>query len=392
MAPLLSHKELLFESFISKNVLNESYHYEGKVSFIELLLEAPIDKSTVDKMLSSGKRSSIYYQGDDNISKGWHTVEPVKSVKSGGIEYLSAYDVPKGDEKNSKLVNFDQKKIVNWNVLSSKSADLAKAYKAKNKISNYFSTSGISSKVSDFKDKMKQKLKDIGVKAGNKLKKAAVATAIAGSVLMPFQSSIKQYLRKQAPHVAQLYSTKSLTQNDYRDSELKMMGMLISNAIKDGQTYGQKGKYKSDESKGAVTYNQYRSDVRKDLYAGDMMNPKEIFNQVTKDPEVLVALTLGKFAYQKNDDSSYTVTDTYDFSKWKDINTTKEDLKGLSYPEAISKIRKDSGTNLYGAIRHMAYLENPDDVPGVEGKKVKITIPAKYVTDYDLDSFGPGTD
>jgi hypothetical protein len=40
----------------------------------------------------------------------------------------------------------------------------------------------------------------------------------------------------------------------------------------------------------------------------------------------------------------------------------------------------------------MAYLEAPDDVPGAIAKKVKVTIPAKYVTDYELPTADDGTD
>ena len=214
MHTALSQKEVLFESFISNNLLNESFYYEGKISFIELLLEAPIDTPTVNKMISSGKRSSIYYQGDDKIQKGWHTIEPIKLANNKGVTYLQAYDIPKGSDKEGNLVLFDQKKIVNWNVLGSKSADLAKAYKTKNKISNYFNTSGISDKFSNFKNKMKDKLKSVGVKAGNTLKKGIVGAAIAGSVLMPFKDSIKQYMRQQAPHVAKLFYTRDLKTND----------------------------------------------------------------------------------------------------------------------------------------------------------------------------------
>jgi hypothetical protein len=202
---------------------------------------------------------------------------------------------------------------------------------------------------------------------------------------MPFKSNIKQYLRQQAPHIAQLYSTKDLKAKDFRTEDLKMMGMLINNAIKDG-------KNKSTADSGVVTYNQYRSDIRSDVMSGNMMSANQLSNQLMQDPEVLVALTLGQFTYEKNDDGSYTITDKYDFSKWKTIDTKKEEVKDLSYPAALSKIMKDNNVGIYPAIRHMAYLESPDDVPGAIAKNVTVNIPSSYVTTYELPSSDYNTD
>jgi hypothetical protein len=225
-----------------------------------------------------------------------------------------------------------------------------------------------------------ERLNKMGVDVKNLLKKsgkkAALITVGGATLLLPFKNNIQQYLRQQAPHVAQLVNTRDITQDDFRSNEVKMMGMLINNAIKDGQS----------PEKGVVTYKQYRSSIAKDVASGDMMSVKNIMNQLKQDPEVLVAMTLGQFSYQKNDDGSYTVTDKYDFSKWKTIDTKKDDVKDLSYPAAIAKIMKDNNVNIYPAIRHMAYLESPDDVPGTITKKAVVNVPAKYVTTYDLSA------
>ena len=375
---MVSYKQHLFISIIDNIPINENYN-SNSINLLDLLLEAPIDDKTVSKMIADKKRVSVYYQGDNKSKKGWYSVEPIRVDKKNGSSYLLAYSIPKDGGKPS-LQYFSQPKIVNWNVLGNKDVTLSKDYEKK--LFKFFRDPKVPK---EQKLSYAERLKKVGVKVGDFLKKAAVTTAIAGTVLMPFKDNIKQYLRQQAPHIAQLYSTRDLSSKDFRSEDLKMMGMLINNAIKDGEN-------KSNADSGVVTYNQYRTDVASDVAKGEMMSAKQISNQLMQDPEVLVALTLGQFSYQKNDDGSYTVTDKYDFSKWKTIDTKKEDVKDLSYPAALRKIMSDNNVGIYPAIRHMAYLEAPDDVPGAIAKKVKVTIPAKYVTDYELPTADDGTD
>jgi hypothetical protein len=375
---MVSYKQHLFISIIDNISINENYN-SNSINLLDLLLEAPIDDKTVNKMIADKKRVSVYYQGDSKSKKGWYSVEPIRVDKKNGSSYLLAYSIPKDGGKPS-LQYFSQPKIVNWNILGKKDVTLSKDYEKK--LFKFFRDPKVPK---EQKLSYAERLKKVGVKIGDFLKKAAVTTAIAGTVLMPFKDNIKQYLRQQAPHIAQLYSTRDLSSKDFRSEDLKMMGMLINNAIKDGEN-------KSNADSGVVTYNQYRTDVASDVAKGEMMSAKQISNQLMQDPEVLVALTLGQFSYQKNDDGSYTVTDKYDFSKWKTIDTKKEDVKDLSYPAALRKIMSDNNVGIYPAIRHMAYLEAPDDVPGAIAKKVKVTIPAKYVTDYELPTADDGTD
>ena len=155
-----------------------------------------------------------------------------------------------------------------------------------------------------------------------------------------------------------------------------MVGQLLSRHIAKG----------GSPEKGGIEYDVYSEDLRDDLLSGDMLNARSSLQQISQDPETLIGLTLGRFSYEKNDDGSYTVTDDYDFSKWKSIKTTKEDVKDLPYPLALGKIMKDNNQSLYGAIRHMAYLETPDDVPGVAPKKIKLIIPKRFVTTYTVSN------
>lgn len=370
---MLTYKEHIFLSIIDNINLQESYN-QGDTSFLHMLLEAPIDDKTVEKMIADKKRVSVYYQGDEKSKKGWYSVEPIRVDSKNGKNFLLTYIIPK-DGGKPVLQYLNQSKIVNWNVLGKKDATLSKEYEKK--VLKFLSDPKVPT---DNKKTLLDKLKATGVKVKDFLKKAAVTTAVAGTLLMPFKDNIKQYLRQQAPHVAQLFYTRDLGTKDFRQEDLKMIGSLINNAIRDGEN-------KSNADSGVVTYNQYRPDIKADVMSGNMMSVKQLGNQIKQDPEVLVALTLGQFSYKKNDDGSYTIKDKYDFSKWKTINTNKKDIEGLSYPQALKKIMDDNSVGIYPAIRHMAYLESPDDVPGADVKRVTLNIPASYITNYEIPDY-----
>jgi len=364
----MTYKHHIFLSMVEAFVLNESQD-PNRISFLDLLLEAPIDDATVSKMIASKKQVSVYYQGDGELDKGWYGFQPINVKKKGNLNNILGYIVPK-DGSNPTLKYLIQDRIVNWNVLGKKDADLSKEYEKK--LFKFFRNPKLPKET---KKAYIDKLKKVGIDVGNFLKKSAATVALSGALLMPFKDTVGEFLRQKAPHVVQVFSTKDLRSTDFSDSQKEVLGKLIANAIKDGQK----------SNKGSVTYNQYRKDIKADVMKGNMMSKEQIWNQLKQDPEVLMALTLGQFSYKKTDSGNYLVTDTYDFSKWKSISTTKEDIKNLPYPLAIAKIIKDNeGANLYTAIRHMAYLENPDDKPGAESKKVSVIIPAKYVDTYNV--------
>ena len=53
---MVTYKQHLFVSLIEEFTLNESFSYPGKVNFLELLLEAPMDDATAEKIVSNKKR------------------------------------------------------------------------------------------------------------------------------------------------------------------------------------------------------------------------------------------------------------------------------------------------------------------------------------------------
>ena len=367
---MISYKQQLFISLIDDITLNESYSYDGKVSLLELLLEVAMDDAMAKKLIDTKKRNSIYYQGDEKIKKGWHAIEPIRvATKADGAKYLYGYDVPK-DGGNPELQYFKLDKIVNWNILGNKNADLAKEYNAK--IQKFFDNPKIPV---ERKQKYKEKLQKLGVKVKNFFKKAAVGTAIVGSLLMPFKSDIKTFLRKQYPNVAELYKTRSLTTRDFKDSQIKAVGNVIHNAIQ--RTH--------KEKKGSTEYVDYPEEVSKFVMHKEYDKLDYVMKQIGSDPYLMVGTTLGRFTYILQKDGSYLVTDTYDFSKSPTIKTTKEDLKDLTYPLALNKIMKDNNVGMYRAIRHMAYLENPDSAPDSKKAHIAIIVPGSYVTGAEDD-------
>lgn len=100
-------------------------------SLLNLILEAPLDDATAKKMLDSGKQVSVYYQGDDNNPKGWKKIEPVRIEGSGDDKVMVAYEIPKETSKKPVLKKFNQKKIVNWNILGTTAATTAEKEKQK---------------------------------------------------------------------------------------------------------------------------------------------------------------------------------------------------------------------------------------------------------------------
>jgi hypothetical protein len=91
-----------------------------------------MDDATAQKMLSSGKQVSIYYQGDNDSKKGWRKIEPVRIEGEGDDKVMVAYEV-EGLGKKPVLKKYVQKKITNWNVLSTTPATIAAKEKEKEK-------------------------------------------------------------------------------------------------------------------------------------------------------------------------------------------------------------------------------------------------------------------
>jgi hypothetical protein len=173
---MISYKQHLFISIIDNISINENYN-SNSINLLDLLLEAPIDDKTIDKMIADKKRVSVYYQGDTKSKKGWYSIEPIRVDNKNGSNYLLAYSIPK-DGGEPSLQYFSQPKIVNWNVLGNKAVTLSKDYEKK--LFKFFRDPKVPK---EQKLSYADRLKKVGVNVGNFLKKAAVGAAIVGSTL-----------------------------------------------------------------------------------------------------------------------------------------------------------------------------------------------------------------
>jgi predicted DNA-binding transcriptional regulator YafY len=91
-----------------------------------------MDDATAQKMLASGNQVSVYYQGDNDSKKGWKKIEPIRIEGEGDDKVMVAYEI-EGLGKKPVLKKYVQKKITNWNVLSTTPATIAAKEKEKEK-------------------------------------------------------------------------------------------------------------------------------------------------------------------------------------------------------------------------------------------------------------------
>ena len=362
---MVTYKQHLFVSLIEEFTLNESFNYPEKVNFLELLLEAPMDDATAEKIVSNKKRVSIYYQGDEKTKKGWYPIDPVRIDDKNKSKFLLAYIVPKDGSKPT-LNYFIQRKIVNWNVLGKKDADTSDNYDKR--IMKFLTDPKVPrEKKIEFKDKLAK----VGVNVKKYLRNAAVAAALAGSMFTAKTGELpsSNAARKYAPQVVQLFNAKDLKNDDFTQGQLKTIGSIISTAIKN----------RPDSS--YVKYSDYPSDIAYMVQHGEQLKLKNIDKIITSNDTAAIASTLGRFNWERDKDGNFVIRDRYDFSKFKSIKTTQKDIKDLPAAAAIAKIYKDNDVTLLVAMRHYGYLNNPEG----SGSVSDIVIPKEYVTNADLN-------
>jgi hypothetical protein len=363
---MVTYKQHLFVSLIEEFTLNESFSYPGKVNFLELLLEAPMDDATAEKIVSNKKRVSIYYQGDEKTKKGWYPIDPVRIDDKNKSKFLLAYIVPKDGSKPT-LNYFIQRKIVNWNVLGKKDADTSDNYDKR--IMKFFTDPKVpKEKKIEFKDKLAK----VGVNVKKYLRNAAVAAALAGSMFTAKTGELpsSNAARKYAPQVVQLFNAKVLKNDDFTQSQLKTIGSIISTAIKNNP----------DSSK--ALYKDYPEGIAYMVQNGQQLSPKNIDKILTSNDTAAIASTLGQFNWTRNSNGDFVINDPYDFSRFKSIKTNEKDVEGLPAAAAIAKIYNNNDVSLLVAIRHYGSLKFPEkgDVPVSD-----IVIPKEYVYNADLN-------
>ena len=165
---------------------------------------------------------------------------------------------------------------------------------------------------------------------------------------------IMGWLRKKLPFLAQLIDAKNLTNSDFTDDHIDVIKNVVKNAkdrIKNfryGQTYG-------------TIYEDY------DNFVAEILDKKgqswtDIVRLYFHDSDKFdVSTTLGRFSFNIKENGKISVYDEYDFTKQYEITREDLDWENTNTLEKILNIMElgNGEIGIYGAIRHLAYLNNP---------------------------------
>lgn len=173
----------------------------------------------------------------------------------------------------------------------------------------------------------------------------------------------KGWLRRTFPNVAELFFSRDLSTDDFSDSQKLEMVKAVKNAVK-----------RTGKKRGGIEYVDYGDNVVNDWFGHGGIKTKDmIINTLLAKPKFMVATTLGRFSYNI-ENGKLKITDVYDFKKIPDAKTKAKDLEGLAWPQKVDKIMRDNNVNPYVAIRHLGYLEHPEESPSSK-PKINIEIP-----------------
>jgi peptidoglycan hydrolase-like protein with peptidoglycan-binding domain len=189
-----------------------------------------------------------------------------------------------------------------------------------------------------------------------------------------FSGGLKGFLRKKFPNIAQILFTRPLTQDDFTESQKKVVYNVINNAIH---------KRGTDRNFGGVEYIDYSPKIDQQLNKNGGASFVEMALGSALSDDFRVATTLGRFAYELQPDGSYKVTDEYDFSKWKNFTVSSKELEGMEYTDKIAYIMSKTDLGVYGAIRHLGWLEHPDSAPKATKTKITMKIDTGYYASLD---------
>jgi hypothetical protein len=180
-----------------------------------------------------------------------------------------------------------------------------------------------------------------------------------------FSGGVMGFLRKSFPNVAEIFSTKPLTGKDFTESQKGVVFNVIQNAI------SQRGQ---NRKQGCTEYIDYSPDIDQKLNKNGGATTAEMLLGSGFSDEFRVATLLGRFCYSLQPNGSYLVNDDYDFHKWSSFTVKPSEVKGMSYPQKIGYIMDKTGLSPYGAIRHIGYLEHPDNAPAATKTKITLNI------------------
>ena len=340
--------------------INEAFSSPERVSFLDLLLEAPLDDATAKKMISDKKRVSVYYQGDPLSKKGWYSIEAVKIKEQGGKNYLLAYDVPKEGGK-PELKYFIQDKIVNWNVLGKKDAESAKKYDEK--IFKFF----VDPKVPDAqKSKFKQKLSGLGI--GSKIKKLLIHATLIGSIVgsMAVTKTSEENVHHRAFRDFMTLRKSDFTQKDLKQDERDALKIMVQKALSNPKKYTTKD--------GSTSFYDVANDLNKESNQKDKLNfgDKKTFGLDQKNIKSIytkLSLLIGNGRISQTEDG-YKVTDIYDFNQYYE---RPQDYKLSNFPNKAKEIVNYLGDGNY--LKGLEEVGNIVQSTGYKGFELDINLP-----------------
>jgi peptidoglycan hydrolase-like protein with peptidoglycan-binding domain len=187
------------------------------------------------------------------------------------------------------------------------------------------------------------------------------------------KSGIVGFFRKMFPNAAEIFSTKPLTSEDITEPQKQVMFDVIQNAIKRGQ----------NRRKGCTVYADYGPDIEQELTKKGGATTQEMILGTGVSNKFRIATLFGRFCYELQPNGSYYITDDYDFSKWSQFTVHAKEVQGMSYPQKIGYIMDKTGLGPYGAIRHIGWLEHPDNAPAWSKTKLTVKIDPGYFAKLD---------
>ena len=162
------------------------------------------------------------------------------------------------------------------------------------------------------------------------------------------------FLRKYFPSIAQLIYSKNLTNSDFDEGHIDVIKDVVKNTKKRIPNFQYNKTYTTE-------YKDYDSKTESILDRKGQ-SILDLIKLYLHDSDMFdVSTTLGRFSFKVDKNGNINVYDEYDFTRQYDI--TKEDLdwNNTNVFQKIMKIMELGGdeVGLYGAIRHLAHLYNP---------------------------------
>jgi len=181
-------------------------------------------------------------------------------------------------------------------------------------------------------------------------------------------SGFKNFIRKTFPNFAQLFATRPLSSNDFTDGQKQVIYNVIQKAIARG---------KGSRTNGCVEYIDYSPETDAKLNKTGGASFWEMMMGSATSDEFRVATLLGRFCYKLSPNGSYYISDKYDFHKWSTFTVTPKEVEGMSHIEKLIYVAKKTmpqGLSPYGVLRHVGWLEHPDNAPAWTKTPVNVTV------------------